>query len=225
MRMYTQAVEDYLKTIYEIQIEQGKVGTTVVAEQLGVAPASVTGMLKRLADMRLVVYQPYQGVTLTGAGEKIALEVIRHHRLAELFLARALGVPWDQVHNEANKIEHVLSEDLVQRIDVALGHPATDPHGAPIPGPDGSIEQPDVIQLAHLKPGQVGVVAEVSDHNPAMLRYLGELGLYPRAEVHVLALAPFNGPVTIRVGDVEHTLGQEVARQILVTNISTERET
>jgi DtxR family Mn-dependent transcriptional regulator len=176
-------------------------------------------MIKKLADMRLVVYQPYQGVVLTEAGQKIALEVIRHHRLVELFLAEALGVPWDQVHAEAHKIEHVLSEDLVERIDAALGHPTTDPHGAPIPARDGSIEQPDVIRLGDLQPGQSATVAEVSDRDPALLRYLGGLGLYPQAGVSVLDLAPFHGPITVRVGGVEYALGHEVADRIFVTNV------
>lgn len=219
--MHTQAVEDYLKTIYEIQHEQDRVATTVLAEQLHIAPASATGMIKKLADMRLVVYEPYQGVVLTEAGRKIALEVIRHHRLIELFLAEALGVPWDQVHAEAHKIEHVLSAELEQRIDAALGHPTTDPHGSPIPALDGSIEQLDYIKLSDLKPGQSGVVAEVSDHDAALLRYLGELELYPRAQVRVLAVAPFSGPLTVRIGEAEHTLGREAASHVLMTALGT----
>ena len=217
--MPTQAIEDYLKTIYEIQSEQGKVATTVLAERLGVTPASATGMIKKLADMRLIAHQPYQGVVLTEAGRKIALEVIRHHRLIELFLAEALGVPWDRVHEEAHKIEHVLSEDLEDRMDAFLGHPTTDPHGAPIPGRDGSIEHPPCVPLAELKPGQSAVVTEVSDHDSALLRYLGELGLYPQSQVTVVAVAPFDGPLTIRVDEVEHALGREVAGYIFVTPV------
>lgn len=217
--MHTQAVEDYLKTIYEIQHEQGKVATTVLAEQLSVAPASVTGMIKKLADMRLVVHEPYQGVVLSEAGQKIALEVIRHHRLIELFLAEALGVPWDQVHAEAHRIEHVLSEDLEDRMDALLGYPTTDPHGSPIPARDGTIDQPDCRRLADLEAGQSAVVAEVSDHDPALLRYLGELGLHPKAKVSVIALAPFAGPLTIRVEETEHTLGREAANHIFMTGI------
>src|SRR5918912_2318913 len=137
--MQTQAVEDYLKTIYEIQREQGKVATTVLAERLGIAPASVTGMVKKLAGLHLVAHEPYQGVVLTEAGEKIALEVIRHHRLIERYLAEALAVPWDKVHEEAEKWEHVLSEDMEDRIDALLGHPTTDPHGAPIPARNGTL--------------------------------------------------------------------------------------
>ena len=217
--MHTQAVEDYLKTIYEIEREQGKVATTVLAEQLGVAPASATGMIKKLADMDLVAYEPYQGVVLTQTGQKIALEVIRHHRLIELFLTETLDVPWDQVHAEAHKIEHVLSEDLMDRIDAVLGHPTTDPHGAPIPTREGRINQPPCQRLADLESGQSAVVTEVYDNDPALLRYLGELGLYPRVPLRVVRVAPFDGPVTVRVGETEYALGREVASQILVSDV------
>jgi DtxR family Mn-dependent transcriptional regulator len=223
-KMHTQAVEDYLKTIYEIQYEQGKVATTVLAERLGVAPASVTGMIKKLADMQLVVHEPYQGVVLTEAGQKIALEVLRHHRLIELFLSEELGVPWDQVHEEANKIEHVLSEDVEDRMDALLGYPTTDPHGAPIPSRDGTIDQRDCVRLVDLKPGQTALVAEVSDHDSALLRYVGELGLYPQVKVSVIAVAPFDGPLTVRVGEAEHALGREAASLIFMTEVKTETE-
>jgi len=216
--MHSQAVEDYLKTIYEIEREQGKVATTVLAEQLSVAPASATGMIKKLADMDLVAYQPYQGLVLTQTGREIALEVIRHHRLIELFLAETLDVPWDQVHAEAHKIEHVLSEDLVDRIDAVLGHPTSDPHGAPIPTREGRIDQPPCRRLADLESGQSAVVIEVYDNDPALLRYLGELGLYPRVSLRVVGVAPFDGPVTVRVGETDHALGREVANQILVSD-------
>jgi DtxR family Mn-dependent transcriptional regulator len=222
--MHTQAVEDYLKTIYEIQREQGKVATTVLAERLGVAPASVTGMVKKLAEMKLVVHEPYQGVVLSEAGEKIAVEVLRHHRLIELFLAEALDVPWDQVHEEAHKIEHVISDYLADRIDTVLGHPSTDPHGAPIPTRDGIIKRPPSLRMSDLEPGQAGVIAEVYDNDPVLLRYLGELGLYPTVEVSLVAVAPFDGPLTVRVGDTDHALGREAAYQILVTNVSYEGE-
>jgi len=214
--MHSQAVEDYLKAIYELQREQGKVATTVLAERLGVAAASVTGMLKKLADMDLVAYEPYQGVVLTDAGQKTALEVIRHHRLIERFLAETLGVPWDQVHEEAHRIEHVLSEDLEDRIDELLGHPATCPHGSPIPARDGTIAQPARVRLSELQPGQSATIAEVSDHDPALLRYVGHLGLYPDASVDVLDKAPFKGPLTLRVGKAQQVLSQEVADQIFV---------
>jgi DtxR family Mn-dependent transcriptional regulator len=198
------------------------VATTVLAERLSISPATVTGMIKKLASLRLVSYQPYQGVVLTEAGAKIALEVIRHHRLIELFLAEALGVPWDQVHAEAHRIEHVLSEDLENRIDAMLGHPTTDPHGAPIPTRDGTVDEPASVQLIEVEPGHTAVVAEVSDHDSAMLRYLGELGIYPNVQVSLISVAPFDGPLTIRIGETEHALGRELARHISVTQVQDE---
>jgi DtxR family Mn-dependent transcriptional regulator len=159
---------------------------------------------------------------LTEAGTKIALEVIRHHRLIELFLAEALGVPWDQVHAEAHRIEHVLSEDLEDRIDAMLGHPTTDPHGAPIPARDGSVDEPASVQLLDVEPGQTAVVTEVSDRDSAMLRYLGELGIYPNVQLRLIAVAPFHGPLTLRIGETEHTLGRELAKHISVTQIQDE---
>lgn len=218
--MHTQAVEDYLKAVYEIQREQGEVTTTALAERLDVSPASVTGMVKKLAGMKLLTHEPYQGVTLTRAGLKIALEVIRHHRLVELYLTEALGVPWDQVHSEAEKWEHVLSEELEDRMDALLGHPTTDPHGAPIPSRDGTLTQPARLRLADMQAGQSAAVAEVSDHNPALLRYLGDLGLYPKVHVTVMAVAPFHGPLTIRMGEVEHSIGHEAAQHVYVTRIA-----
>jgi len=222
--MHTQAIEDYLKAIYGIQSRGGAVTTMVLAERLGVSPASVTGMVKKLAEMNLVVYEPYQGVTLTRAGQRIALEVLRHHRLVELYLAEALGVPWDQVHQEAEKWEHILSEDLEERIDNLLGHPASDPHGAPIPGRDGTIAALALDRLADLRPGQSAIVAEVSDHDPALLRYLGDMGLHPRTQVRVVAAEPFDGPMTIRVGKAEHILGHKVTSHVFVTAIENDVE-
>jgi DtxR family transcriptional regulator, Mn-dependent transcriptional regulator len=209
--MQNKTVEDYLKTIYDLQREHGKVATNALAERLGLAPASVTGMIKKLAGMHLVQHEPYQGVVLTPGGEKIALEVIRHHRLIERYLAEALGVPWDQVHAEAEKWEHVLSEDIEERIDAMLGYPTTDPHGAPIPSRDGTMAPPVRDRLSDLQAGQSATIAEVSDHDSALLRYLGELGLYPGARVEVLAVAPFGGPLTLRLGAAQHALGREVA--------------
>ncbi len=217
--MRTQAVEDYLKAIYELQEETGKVSTSALAEQLGVAPASVTGMIKKLADLNLVVHERYQGVVLTEAGRRIALEVVRHHRLVERYLAEALGVPWDQVHEEADKWEHVLSEDLEDRIDAFLGHPTTDPHGAPIPARDGGMPTSDAVPLSEIDPGHSAVICEVSDHDAALLRYLGDLGLYPQERIQVLSVAPFEGPLMVRVDDQEHALGRDVARYILVHDV------
>jgi len=215
--MQTQAVEDYLKTIYEIQSQQGKVATTVLAERMGVAPASVTGMIKKLADMHLVVYERYQGVTLTETGQKIALEVIRHHRLVELYLAEALGVPWDLVHDEAEKWEHILSEDVEDRMDEALGYPTTDPHGAPIPTRDGFVAAVPHVRLTALLPGQTAIIAEVSDHNSDMLRQLGELGLYPATAI--LVLDSTEAGMMLRRNGEEHLVELETAAHVYVRDI------
>ncbi|RME80404.1 MAG: metal-dependent transcriptional regulator [Caldilineae bacterium] len=215
--MHTQAVEDYLKVIYEIQREQGKVATTVLAERMGVSPPSVTGMLKKLADLHLVVYERYQGVTLTEAGRKIALEVIRHHRLVELYLAEALGVPWDRVHDEAEKWEHVLSEDLEDRIDQALGYPTLDPHGAPIPARDGTVVHVEQERLSELAPGQRALIAEVSDHDPGILRRLGQQGLFPATEIEVIETGAEE--MCVRSGDHEHVVPLAVAAYIFVRPI------
>ncbi len=218
--MQNEAIEDYLKTIYEIQRARGKVATTVLAKRLKIAPASVTGMIKRLSELNLVTYEPYQGVQLTTAGKKIALEVIRHHRLIELFLAEALGVPWDKVHEEAEKWEHVLSEDLEDRIDEMLGFPTHDPHGAPIPDREGRMAHRSDVCLADLQPTQTATIVEVNDNDPALLRYLGEMGLYPKAQIQVVDVAPFEGPVKIQVNNSEYMLSKFVAQQIYVADIS-----
>ncbi len=188
--MQTQAVEDYLKNIFEIERTEGKVATTALAERMGVAPASVTGMIKKLAATDLVHYEPYQGVQLTAAGRRIALEVIRHHRLVELYLAEALGLPWDRVHDEADKWEHVLSEDVEARMDEVLGYPQVDPHGSPIPSSEGKIIVPQQQKLQELETGVSAVITEVSDHSAEMLRYLGHLGLYPGTRVRVQSQTP-----------------------------------
>jgi len=214
--MHTSAIEDYLKTIYEIGREQGPVTNAALAARLGVAPASVTGMVKKLADLDLVTHEPYQGATLTPAGRQTALEVVRHHRLIERFLADTVGVPWDQVHEEAHKIEHVLSEALEARIDALLGYPQTCPHGSPIPTRNGNIAEACQVPLAELAVGQPAVVTEVTDEDPALLRYVGELGLYPGTTVEVLRVEPFEGPLTILVGGQSHTLGRGVANQVWV---------
>jgi DtxR family Mn-dependent transcriptional regulator len=217
--MQTQAVEDYLKVIYELQRQEGRVSTTSLANRMEVTAASATGMIKKLAKLKLVTYEPYQGVELTQGGETIALEVIRHHRLIEQYLAEALGVPWDQVDAEAEKWEHILSDELETRIDAYLGYPKRDPHGAPIPSLEGYLAPSSEIRLSELVSGQSASISEVSDHDPEMLRYLGELGLFPQVEVTVLEVAPFDGPLTIHVGDQERALGREVAQHILVRDV------
>jgi DtxR family Mn-dependent transcriptional regulator len=218
--MQTQAVEDYLKTIYELQHNGEKVTTTHLAKGMGVKAASVTGMIKKLAKMKLVHYEPYKGVELTPSGEKVALEVIRHHRLIERYLAEALNVPWDQVDAEAEKWEHILSEELENRIDAFLGYPKTNPHGAPIPSVDGYLPHASHTPLSELSAGKRALIAEVSDHDSEMLRYLGDVGLFPQVEVLIVDVAPFDGPLTIRFAGKEMALGREVARHILMTDIN-----
>lgn len=217
--MHSQTVEDYLKNIFDLHRAHGKVTTTVLAERLKVAPASVTGMLKKLAEADLVTYAPYQGVNLTDGGRKIALKVIRHHRLVELYLAEALGVPWDEVHDEAEKWEHILSERLEERMDALLGYPTSDPHGSPIPSAQGEIAAPFETRLSDLKPGQTAIIAEVNDQDSSLLRYLAGKNLFPGTEVQVIFAEPFEGSVTVVVLNNEHKLRKDIANHIFVTEV------
>lgn len=179
MSAITGVMQDYVKAIYKLQQGRAAVSTSEIAERLSVSAASATNMVKRLARLRLVVYSRYQGFVLTPAGEKIALEIIRHHRLIELYLARHLGVPLDRVHAEAERMEHVLSEDVEARMATALGNPVHDPHGDPIPSMDGSMRDVRYPRLEMLAPGARGVVAHVGDESPALLRQLARLGVVP----------------------------------------------
>ena len=212
----SQSMEDYLKAIYKLGAGSEQVPTSVLADYMGVAPASVTNMCKKLAELKLVEYEPYQGVKFTPAGEKVALEIVRHHRLIELYLADALGVPWDQVHAEAEKLEHVISEDLEERMAAALGDPQFDPHGAPIPSRTGAVSHQETGHLADMRVGDRLTVVEVDDADPELLRYLGEMGLYPGTEIYLRQRAPFNGPLTLDVNEAEYNLGYEAAKAVLV---------
>ncbi|MGH7885185.1 MAG: metal-dependent transcriptional regulator [Thermodesulfobacteriota bacterium] len=212
----SQSIEDYLKSIYEIESKHEKVTTSLLSEKLEVAPASVTSMIKKLSEKKLVTHKKYQGVKLTNSGLKIALEIIRHHRLIELYLKEALGVPWDQVHEEAEKWEHVLSEDLEDRIDEFLGHPTSDPHGSPIPDRDGKMIERDCKNLIEVSPGAKVIIAEVSDHNPELLRYFGNRGLYPDTEIKIISIEPFQGPLTLVVKGEKFSIGREAAKYISV---------
>jgi DtxR family transcriptional regulator, Mn-dependent transcriptional regulator len=220
----THAVEDYLKAIYELADGDQRVSTSALAEKLNVRPASVTGMLQKLADdnqrPRLVNYERHRGVSLTPAGVKIALEVIRHHRLIELYLAEALGYPWDQVDAEAERLEHVISEDFEDKICAFLGDPTHDPHGDPIPSKDGHMQPHSRTTLSQVDAGQTARVARVRDDDPALLRYLAELGIIPDAQLTVEGIGPFDGPMHVRVGDDRkapaHALGREVTSQVYV---------
>lgn len=213
----SRAMEDYMKAIYKLcgPTDQ-QVPTSVLAEDLKVAPASVTNMCKKLAELNLVEYEPYQGVKFTRAGKKLALEIVRHHRLIELYLAEALGVPWDQVHEEAEKLEHVISEDLEERMAAALGDPKFDPHGAPIPTRSGKVFHQESGRLVDMKAGDRLIVVEVDDDDPELLRYLGRLGIYPGTELTLVVQAPFEGPLTLDIGDEQHSLGYRAAKSVLV---------
>ncbi len=213
------AIEDYLKAIYLLQQQEEQVGTTVLAERLQVKPASVSGMLKKLGDLQLVRHTPYHGVMLTPAGEKIALVVLRHHRLIELYLVEALGYTWDEVHSEAEELEHVISEKLEARIAEWLGHPTRDPHGDPIPSLDGLLPQEHSQPLDALAVGQAGTVAQVLVQDADRLRYLAGLGLVPGAEVAVEGREPFEGPLTVKIGATSHVLDARLAKTIVVEDV------
>lgn len=218
--MISPATEDYLKAIYLLQTapgSEGKATTQALADRMKVSPASATNMAKKLARMKLVRHAPYHGVELTRAGEKIALEVIRHHRLVEAYLAEALGMGWDEVHAEAEKWEHILSDELEERIAQTLGHPTVDPHGEPIPTKEGVIAQVKAQSLADLPPGSGGTIAWVDSSDPERLRYLASLGLVPKAQIEVLAAEPFEGPITLRAGGEKRVVGYALAQGIFVT--------
>jgi DtxR family Mn-dependent transcriptional regulator len=214
----SEAVEDYAKAIFALQRrDAGPVGTSALAERLGVSPASVTAMLKRMDEMKLVDHEPYRGVTLTKGGEKVALEVIRHHRLLEAYLAEALGMPWDRIHDEAEVLEHYISEELEERIATALGDPSRDPHGDPIPDRELSLGAESGIPLVELERGDRGIFSRVSDSDPEMLRYLAEQGIRPGATLLVTEHQPFGGPVFVEVEGVRHAIGGALARRMLIT--------
>ena len=214
--MLSEAMQDYLKVIFKLQEEGGSVSTSALAEAMGVAAASATGMVKKLASLKLARHNPYQGVVLTKAGEKMALEVIRHHRLLELYLAEALGYSWDKVHEEAERLEHVISEEFEEKIFEALGRPTRDPHGHPIPAKDGTLVAGQQERLSDMEPGATGVIRRVSDSDAEVLRYLGTRGLVPNAAVQVVEKAPFNGPITVKAGETSHVLGRDLASHIHV---------
>lgn len=214
--MISRAVEDYLKTIYQFTGDQERVSTSKLAREMNCTAASVTNMLQKLSDLKLVKYEPYQGVELTSAGRKVALEILRLHRLLELYLAEVLGYSWDKVHAEADRLEHVVSEEFEEKIDAALGHPSVDPHGDPIPTKEGHVETPSSRTLWEASDGETVKISRVSDRDPEVLRYLAKIGIFPDVELSVVRKAPFNGPVHIELNRKEHSLSEELARQIFV---------
>ncbi len=211
------AMEDYLKAIHRIAEATGGAATTqVLADRLRVSTASVTGMMKKLDALHLVEHQPYHGVVLTGRGEAVALEVLRHHRLLELYLVEHLGVPWDEVHAEADRLEHHISEGLEDRIAAKLGQPSHDPHGDPIPARDGSIVDIPAMPLAACAVGASARITRISDRSPGLLQYLAERGLRPGAEVTVADLDDLAGVMTVELDAKRHTLSLGVSAQIMV---------
>lgn len=215
--MTSPAVEDYLKALYQLAPHaDAPVTTSAIAERLGVAAGSVTGMLRRLSDQGLVEHVRYHGARLTSQGLEHAIRLIRRHRVIELFLVQVLGYTWDRVHDEAERLEHAASDELVNRMAALLGEPAEDPHGDPIPRARGEFRERQYPQLAALEPGSVAVLRRVSDSDPAALRYLAKHGLVPGTEIEVTDRAPFNGPLTVRVAGHSHVLGLELCQSIQV---------
>src|SRR3954470_22667991 len=213
----TSAVEDYAKAIYALETrEDAAVSNDALAERLGVTAASASAMVKKLAGLGLVRHEPYKGVRLTESGLKVALEVLRHHRLLERYLAEELGVPWDRVHDEAEVLEHVLSEELEELIAAKLGHPTRDPHGDPIPTADGRIVEAPTEAPHEVGPGACGVFVRVSDSDPEMLRYLAARGIAPGDRFEVIEKQPFDGPLFARFGDDVHVLGGALAKAMRV---------
>ena len=214
---HSDAVEDYAKAIYALARRSGDVvSTNALAERLRVTPPSVSGMVKKLAEEGLVEHVPYKGVRLTGEGERVALEVIRHHRLLELYLAEHLGVPWDRVHEEAEALEHVLSEGLEARIAAKLGNPTHDPHGDPIPDAELHIDESETRSLTDLKVGDRGRFVRISDSDPAMLRYLADRGVRIGDRFEVVERQPFGGPLSVRFGEEIQVLGGALAAAMRV---------
>ncbi|HET7189542.1 MAG TPA: metal-dependent transcriptional regulator [Gemmatimonadaceae bacterium] len=213
-------VEDYLKAIYDLELVGTAASTNDIADRLAISPASVSGMVRRLADQGLITHEPYRGVRLTGDGRRAALRTLRRHRILECYLTEVLGYPWDRVHEEAERLEHAASEELVERMATALGDPVQDPHGAPIPTRDGRVEEPALRTLAEAVAGEQVRVRRVGDKQPERLRYLAELGIRPGSMVRILDKAPFDGPITLWVdengGGATRAVGVGLAAQVYV---------
>ncbi len=220
---HSQSVEDYLKAIYKLQSDKEDnrgVSTSQLAKKMAVANASVTNMLKRLSEMGLVNYESYYGTSLTESGKKIALEMIRHHRLLELYLKEMLGYSWDEVHEEAEKLEHHISEQFEDKIAEMLNHPEVDPHGDPIPTKDGKMPAIRSKKLSRMEEGVPQIIKRVKNQNPELLRYLEKQGLIPGVKVEVISREPFNGPVKVKVEEQIVTIGFAIADDIYVVEIS-----
>ena len=211
----TRSVEDYLKAIYRLSPEGRPASTSDIANLLELSPASVSGMVKRLSEQGLLEHVPYKGVQLTDEGRRAALRMVRRHRLIEAYLVATLGYTWDTVHEEAERLEHAVSDVLVERMAAVLGHPTADPHGDPIPDADGSIEEPDWLPLAQVPAGSTVELRRVDERQPERLRYIGSIGLTPGVAVTVLDRQPFEGPITIRAAGRTHVIGRELGQVLL----------
>jgi DtxR family Mn-dependent transcriptional regulator len=214
--VHSEAIEDFLKAVYMLQQEHDRVQTSALAEALDISAPSITEMAKKLAKANLVAHEPYRGIRLTPEGERVALEIVRHHRLLELFLVRALGYTWDEVHAEAERLEHAVSERLAERIAEYLGNPRYDPHGDPIPSVEGDVYPRDLTPLAEWPREHQGKVERLRDQSPDMLRYLAQKGLVVGAQIEVIASDPFDGPLMLVVDGREQVIGQNVAQYVLV---------
>jgi DtxR family Mn-dependent transcriptional regulator len=217
----TRSVEDYLKAIYRLS-EGRPASTSDIAHLLELSPASVSGMVKRLSEQGLLEHVPYKGVQLTSEGRRAALRMVRRHRLIEAYLVAFLGYSWDTVHDEAERLEHAVSDTLVERMAAVLGHPTADPHGDPIPAADGSMEELALVPLAQVEPGLVVELRRVDERQPDRLRYIASIGLIPGAVVQVIERQPFHGPITIQVDGRGHVIGQELG-QVLFCTVEGER--
>jgi DtxR family Mn-dependent transcriptional regulator len=212
-------VEDYLKAIYDLERVGAPASTNDIADRLAISPASVSGMMRRLAEQRLITHEPYRGVRLTGAGRKAALRTLRRHRILECYLTEVLGYEWDGVHSEAERLEHAASDELIERMAAALGNPTQDPHGAPIPTRDGRVEEARLRTLAAAAAGDRVRVRRVQDEDAERLRYLAELGIRPGALLRILDRAPYDGPITLWVGESAGTtraIGVGLAAEVFV---------
>jgi DtxR family Mn-dependent transcriptional regulator len=209
----SRSVQDYVKELYKLQAD-GRASTSALAERMGVAPASATAMLKKLAQLGLVEHEPYRGARLTPAGERVAIEMIRHHRLIEQYLSKSLGLSIDAVHAEADRLEHALSEELEAAIDESLGFPTHDPHGDPIPSPALELDAGAHRTLADVEPGGGALVRRVPDSDRDLLRYLDELGLVPGESVEVVSQQPFDGPIFVRARGTDHAISRDLAARI-----------
>ncbi|HJQ21963.1 MAG TPA: metal-dependent transcriptional regulator [Gemmatimonadaceae bacterium] len=212
----TAPVEDYLKAIYELERSGEPAETNAIARILRIAPASVSGMMRRLAGQQLITHAPYRGARLTPAGRRAALRTIRRHRVIEAYLTSALGYSWDRVHDEAERLEHAASDELIDRMAAAIGEPATDPHGAPIPTRDGTLREQTLTSLLDVQAGEQARVERVADDDAKLLRYLAELGIVPGASIRVIAREPFGGPIAVRLPSGTKTVGPALAAQVLV---------